>query len=96
MKYPYSITSIELVINVLYWSIIQKSTETCIPAMADIINIVPICSPGGGRFTKHFVSDFRRQMLKATEILASDWLGANLSVEITDLVWDDADCALRP
>ena len=38
----------------------------------------------GGRFTKHFVSDFHRQMLKATEILASDWLRANLSVKITD------------
>ena len=26
---------------------------------------------------KHFVSDFHRQRLKATEILASDWLKAN-------------------
>ena len=31
-----------------------------------------------------FVSDFQRQMLKATEILASDWLRANLTVKITD------------
>ena len=31
-----------------------------------------------------FISDFHRQMLKATEILASDWLRANFSVKITD------------
>ena len=33
---------------------------------------------------KLFVSDFHRQMLKATEILTSDWLRANLSVNFTD------------
>ena len=33
---------------------------------------------------KLFVSDFHQQMLKATEILASDWLRANLLVKITD------------
>ena len=33
---------------------------------------------------KLFVSDFHWQMLKATEILASDWLRAHLSVKITD------------
>ena len=38
----------------------------------------------GEHFTKHPVSDFHRQMLKATEILAFDWLRANLSEKITD------------
>ena len=38
----------------------------------------------GERFMKLFVSDFHRQMLKATDIHASDWLTANLSVKITD------------
>ena len=33
---------------------------------------------------KLFVDDFNRQMIKATEILASDWLRANLSVKIPD------------
>ena len=38
----------------------------------------------GEHFMKLFVSDFHGQILKATEILASDWLRANLSVEVTD------------
>ena len=33
---------------------------------------------------KFFVSDFHRQMFKATEILTFDWLRANLSVKISD------------
>ena len=38
---------------------------------------------------KPFVNDFHRQVLKATEILASDWLRANLSVKITDKLLDE-------
>ena len=37
-----------------------------------------------GPFHETFVCDFHRQMLKATEIVASDWLQANLLVKITD------------
>ena len=44
---------------------------------------------GGGHFIKHFVSDFHWQILKATEILASDWLRANLSVKNTDKMFDE-------
>ena len=35
---------------------------------------------------KLFVSDFHRQLLQATEILASDWLRANLSVKIINMI----------
>ena len=38
----------------------------------------------GEHVMKFFVFDFHQQMLKAIEILASDWLRANLSVKITD------------
>ena len=36
-----------------------------------------------------FVSDFHRQMLQATAILASDWLKPNLSLKITDKTLDE-------
>ena len=50
--------------------------------------------PSGKHFMPLFVSDFHQQMIEITEILASDWLRANLSVKITDkmlhetLPWD--------
>ena len=43
----------------------------------------------GEHFMKLFVSDFHRQMLKATDIPASDWLRAIWSVKITDKVLYD-------
>ena len=42
-----------------------------------------ICK-SGEHFVKLFVGDFHQQMLKATEILAADWLRANLLMKITD------------
>ena len=43
----------------------------------------------GGHFIKGLVGVFHRLILKATEILASDWLRANLSVRITDKMLDE-------
>ena len=52
----------------------------------------------GEHFMKLFVSDFHRQMLKASEILESVWLKANLSVKTTDrmLHHERPPCCLLP
>ena len=50
---------------------------------------IQFLSSSGGHFIKRFVSDFHWQILQATEILASDWLRANLSMKNTDKTLDE-------
>ena len=63
--------------------------KLCIYLWASSYSVVHIlitikARKSGDRFMKLYVSDFHRQMLEATEILASYWLRASMSVLIID------------
>ena len=55
----------------------------CFPGILIHFGFSQQCT-SGEHFMKLFVSDFYRQMLKATEVLASDWPKANLLAKIID------------